>query len=106
MARKAVGAVKSVFTPCSAIDAPERTGIGCADRLALVQDRRASVEQRRIDDVAVADGPADVATPPRTPRRARHRRCCVMLHVSATAWPPLSRTTPFGFPVVPDVYRM
>jgi hypothetical protein len=22
---------------------------------------------------------------------------------SATAWPPLSRTTPLGFPVVPDV---
>jgi hypothetical protein len=24
----------------------------------------------------------------------------------ATAWPPLSRRMPFGFPVVPDVYRM
>src|SRR5437667_99033 len=29
-----------------------------------------------------------------------------MLHVSATRCPPLSRTTPFGVPVVPDVYRM
>ncbi len=25
-------------------------------------------------------------------------------HASATAYPPLSRTTPLGFPVVPDVY--
>jgi hypothetical protein len=25
---------------------------------------------------------------------------------SATAWPPLSRTTPLGRPVVPEVYRM
>src|SRR6266545_849419 len=29
-----------------------------------------------------------------------------MLHRSATAWPPLSRTTPFGTAVVPEVYRM
>src|SRR6266511_2101536 len=29
-----------------------------------------------------------------------------MLHRSATAWPPLSRTTPFGRAVVPEVYRM
>ncbi len=29
-----------------------------------------------------------------------------MDQVSATACPPLSRTTPFGFPVVPEVYRM
>jgi hypothetical protein len=26
-----------------------------------------------------------------------------MLHLSATAWPPLSCTTPLGMPVVPDV---
>ncbi|CSI73903.1 Uncharacterised protein [Vibrio cholerae] len=24
-------------------------------------------------------------------------------YLSATAWPPLSRTTPFGLPVVPEV---
>jgi hypothetical protein len=24
-------------------------------------------------------------------------------HASATAWPPLSRTMPFGWPVVPEV---
>jgi hypothetical protein len=24
-------------------------------------------------------------------------------HASATAWPPVSRTIPFGCPVVPDV---
>src|SRR6202050_641439 len=29
-----------------------------------------------------------------------------MLQRSATAWPPLSRTTPLGLPVVPEVYRM
>src|SRR5438034_3334055 len=29
-----------------------------------------------------------------------------MLQVSATRCPPLSRTIPFGMPVVPDVYRM
>ncbi len=31
---------------------------------------------------------------------------CFMLQSSATACPPLSRTTPLGLPVVPDVYRM
>ncbi len=29
-----------------------------------------------------------------------------MLHFRATAWPPWSRATPLGIPVVPDVYRM
>ena len=41
-------------------DAPERAGVGRADRLALVEDRGRAVQQRRIDDVAVADHPADV----------------------------------------------
>ena len=45
-------------------DAPERAGVGRADRLALVQDRGAAVEQRRIDDVGVADHPADVGARP------------------------------------------
>src|ERR1017187_657032 len=31
---------------------------------------------------------------------------CSMLQHKATAWPPLSRTTPFGLAVVPEVYRM
>ena len=26
-------------------------------------------------------------------------------HMSATAWPPLSRMTPLGRPVVPEVYK-
>ena len=30
-------------------------------------------------------------------------RTFVIDHFSATMWPPLSRTTPFGLPVVPDV---
>ena len=45
-------------------DAPERAGVGRADRLALVEDRGAAVQQRRIDDVAVADHPADVGGRP------------------------------------------
>ena len=50
--------------------APEGAGVGRADRLALVEDRRAAVEQRRIDNVGVADHPADVgARPPHLARR-------------------------------------
>ena len=45
-------------------DAPERAGIGRADRLALVEDRGAAVEQRRVDDVGMADHPADVGGRP------------------------------------------
>jgi hypothetical protein len=30
----------------------------------------------------------------------------VIVQCIATMWPPLSRTTPFGLPVVPEVYRM
>ena len=89
IARNAVGAVKSVETPCSAIDAPEGARVGRADRLALVEDGRAAVEQRRVDDVGVADDPADVGGRPvdlarldvvdvlHRPRRARRRgrRC-------------------------------
>ena len=41
--------------------------------------------------------------PPRTPRRARRRRWFFIDQCSATMWPPLSRTTPLGWPVVPDV---
>ena len=44
--------------------APERAGIGRADRLAFVEDRRAAVEQRRIDNVGVADHPADIGARP------------------------------------------
>ena len=45
-------------------DAPERAGIGSADRFSLVKDRRASMKQRRVDDVRMADHPADVGTGP------------------------------------------
>ncbi len=45
-------------------DAPERAGVRRADRLALVHDRGRAVKQRRIDDVAVADHPADVGGAP------------------------------------------
>ena len=45
-------------------DAPEGAGVGRADGLAFVHDRRRAVQQRRIDDVAVADDPADVGGGP------------------------------------------
>ena len=60
MARSAVGAVNRHATPCSASDPPEGAGIGRADRLALVEHRRAAVQQRRVDDVGMADHPADI----------------------------------------------
>ena len=57
----------------------------------------------RVDDVGVA-------RPPSRRREAVHHTCpglmsyrFFMVHVSATAWPPLSRTTPLGLPVVPEV---
>jgi hypothetical protein len=45
-------------------DAPEDAGIGRAHGLALEHHRRVAVEQRRIDHVAVAHDPADVACRP------------------------------------------
>ena len=44
--------------------APEDAGIRRSHRLALEQNRRVAVEQRRIDDIAVAHHPADVAGRP------------------------------------------
>ena len=41
-------------------DLPPDRGIG-TDRQAFVEDRRRAVDQRRVDDVRVADDPADVA---------------------------------------------
>ena len=43
---------------------PEGAGIGRAHWLALVQYGRAAVDERRIDDVGVADHPADVGRRP------------------------------------------
>src|SRR3989442_15068379 len=37
---------------------------------------------------------------------ASPQKRCFIDAVSATAWPPTSRCTPLGRPVVPDVYRM
>src|SRR5437763_2712083 len=45
-------------------DAPKRAGIRRAHRLAFVEDGGAAMQQRRIDDVAVADHPADVGRGP------------------------------------------
>ena len=43
---------------------PERAGIGRSDRLALVEHRGRSRQQRPVDDVGVADDPADVGGGP------------------------------------------
>ena len=45
-------------------DAPECAGVGRADRLALEQDRRRAVQQRPVDDVGMADHPADIGSRP------------------------------------------
>src|SRR5947207_706876 len=45
-------------------DAPEGAGVRRADRLALVEDAGAAGEQRRVDDVRVADHPADIGGRP------------------------------------------
>ncbi len=43
---------------------PERARVGRADRLALVEHRGRADDQRRVDDVGVADDPADVGGSP------------------------------------------
>src|SRR5207237_3912380 len=45
-------------------DPPERSRIGRTDRLSLVEDGGAAVQERPIDDVRVADDPSDVARRP------------------------------------------
>ncbi len=45
-------------------DAPKSAGVRRADRLAFEQHRRATMQQRRIDDVGVADHPADIGSRP------------------------------------------
>ena len=96
IARNAVGAVNSASHPVLRDHAPERARIGRPDRLALVEHRRAAGQQRRVDDVGVADHPADVGGRPEDLARVRRRRRSACSSASATACPPLSRTTPFG----------
>ena len=43
---------------------PERARIGRADRLALIDHRGRPGDQRAIDDIAVADHPADIGGGP------------------------------------------
>ena len=64
IARIAVGAVNSALDPVLGDDPPERAGVGGADRLALVEHGRGADDQRRVDDVGVADDPADVGGRP------------------------------------------
>ena len=70
---------------------PERARIRCADRFAFVEHGRRAGQQRRVDDVGVADDPADIGGGPEHLARARCRRCGACVHSSATACPPLSR---------------
>ena len=43
---------------------PEGAGVGRADGLALIEDAGAAVQERRVDDVGMADDPADVGGGP------------------------------------------
>ena len=45
-------------------DPPERARVRRADRLALIEHARAAVQQRAVDDVGMADDPADVGRGP------------------------------------------
>src|SRR6185295_10717549 len=45
--------------------APERAGIGCADRLAFVKNRRVAMCQWSINDVRVTDGPTKIRSSPK-----------------------------------------
>ena len=92
MARKAVGAVKSASTPCSRDHPPEGARVRGAHRLALVEDRRAAVDQRARRRCRSGRPPSRCPTPPRTPRpaptskmfcidqRERHRVAAVVAH--------------------------
>ena len=60
-----VGELNTPVTPFALDDRPRRFGVGVVEA-ALVGDRRGAGHQRGIDDVAVADHPADVrGRPPR-----------------------------------------
>ena len=74
IARNAVGAVKSVATPCSLDHAPERARVGRADGLSLVEHRRASRGGAARRRCRSGRRPSRRPTPPSTPRRARRRR--------------------------------
>src|SRR6185503_14155028 len=45
--------------------APERAGIGCADRFAFVKDGRVSMCEWSINDVRVTDGPTKIRSRPK-----------------------------------------
>ncbi len=64
MARNAVGAVKNARHLVVLDHPPERAGVRRAHGLALVQHGGAAVDQRPVDDVAVAHDPAHVRRGP------------------------------------------
>ena len=64
MARIAVGAVNKRLHAVLGRDPPERARVGGADRLALVEHGRRAEQQRAVDDVGVADDPADIGGGP------------------------------------------
>ena len=75
------------FDPVLRDHPPERAGIRRADRLAFVHDAGAAAQQRRVDDVAVADHPADIGGRPDRRRRPRRRTACA----SSSTAPPRAR---------------
>ena len=90
------------FRAVSAMTRQNAPASGVPTGLPSYMTRRRADEQRRVADVGVPDDPADVR------RRPPHITGMDVVdryieYVSATAWPPASRTTPLGRPVVPDV---
>ena len=104
IARNAVGAVNIALTPCSATTRQNAPASGRADRLALVEHGGRADQQRRVDDVGVADDPADVGggahdvaradvvdvRASTRPARPRGRRCRAP-RPSASRWCPRCR---------------
>ena len=45
-------------------DTPERTGIGCPDRLALIHNCRTAIQQRRINNIGMSYHPANIGGRP------------------------------------------
>ena len=102
IARKAVGAVKSVFALCCEITRQKAPASGVPTGLPSYRIVVFPWRKRAIDDVGVAmmdlmSEAVQKTSPGSTPE------ILFIDHLRATAWPPLSRTTPLALPVVPEV---
>ncbi len=84
-------------------DPPERAGVGRADRLALVEHGGGAGEQRARRRCRSGRRPSRHRMPSTTTSPGPTSYTFVIDQRMATAWPPLSRTMPLGFPVVPEV---